>query len=240
MKALDLFSCIGSHALGLHRAGIATTAMCEIDPWRRSVLAARFPGVPIYEDVTTLPAESVAADIIIGGPPCQRTSVAAAIHGRRTGETLWPHMLRCVVACRPRWVVVEQPPGNQEWQASVCRSLSASGYHAFERELSARELGAPYLRRRLFVVACASVERLALARLAVTPAIDCVSRAANARGDWDARELETLPVDARTAGEMARPMSRWRRAAIEALGDSNPPHMAEVLGRAILAASTPS
>ncbi len=43
----------------------------------------------------------------------------------------------------------------------------------------------------------------------------------------------------RGAGEFDRgPNSRIRRERIEALGDSNPPHMAEAIGRAIVAAST--
>jgi hypothetical protein len=46
-------------------------------------------------------------------------------------------------------------------------------------------------------------------------------------------------VDARSAGEFDRGQaSRERREWIEALGDSNPPHMAEAIGRAIVRAST--
>jgi hypothetical protein len=45
-------------------------------------------------------------------------------------------------------------------------------------------------------------------------------------------------VDARSAGEFDQGhASRERRELIEALGDSNPPHMAEAIGRAIVAAN---
>lgn len=37
MKALDLFSCIGCHAIGFDRAGIRTVQFCEVDPWRRAL-----------------------------------------------------------------------------------------------------------------------------------------------------------------------------------------------------------
>jgi hypothetical protein len=48
-------------------------------------------------------------------------------------------------------------------------------------------------------------------------------------------------VDARSADEFDHgPKSRVRREWIEALGDSNPPHMAEAIGRAIIAAHTAS
>lgn len=93
MDVLDLFSNIGGHALGLHQAGdFRTVQFVEIEPRRQRLLAHHFPGTPISGDIRTF--AGVRADIAIGGPPCQRTSVAAAIHGKRTGESLWPEMLR--------------------------------------------------------------------------------------------------------------------------------------------------
>ena len=47
MRSVDVFSCIGCHAIGLGRAGIETTAFCEINPFRRAELAKRFPGKKI-------------------------------------------------------------------------------------------------------------------------------------------------------------------------------------------------
>lgn len=48
MKSIDVFSCLGCHAIGFERAGIETTAFCEINPFRRAELAKRFPGKKIY------------------------------------------------------------------------------------------------------------------------------------------------------------------------------------------------
>src|SRR5258708_3363874 len=93
MKSLDLFSCIGCHAIGFERAGIETIAFCEDRPERQAQLRKRFPGVEIYGDVRDGFWDVLLTDIVIGGPPCQKTSVAAAIHGKRTGESLWPYML---------------------------------------------------------------------------------------------------------------------------------------------------
>lgn len=40
---MDLFSgAAGGWSLGMSRAGYRTVVMCEADPWRRSVLAARY------------------------------------------------------------------------------------------------------------------------------------------------------------------------------------------------------
>lgn len=233
MKSLDLFSCVGCHALGFHRVGIRTVAFCEINPARRAVLAQNFPGIPIHEDIRTF--GGLPSDIIIGGPPCQHTSVAAAIHGQRDGASLWAHMLALCTTDWPDWAVVEQPPGNKAWEAKVIDDLRDINYRVARFEFGASDVGAPYLRRRVFIVASPSLSRLEITRAALPSAIESVKRAADARGDWDPDKLATLRVDARSAGEMDRTRSRFRRERIEALGDSNPPHMAEVIGRAILA-----
>lgn len=236
MRALDLFSCVGAHALGLHRAGFETVAFVEASAFRRSILATRFPGVPIHDDARAYEGRPGEAGIIVGGPPCQQTSVAAAIHGRRTGESLWPDMLRIAERVQPEWIVVEQPPGNAEWEANVARDLAGAGFHTARLEFEARDVGAPFERRRVFILASACLPRLEIAWAAGPSAIERVKRAADARGAWDPAVLRSLRVDARSAGEMVRSVSRLRRERIEALGDSNPPEMMEVIGRAILAA----
>ena len=227
MRSLDLFSCVGNHALGFARAGIETAAFCEINPWRRERLAEQFPTTPIYEDVITF--DGIPADIIFGGPPCQGTSVSAAIHGNRDNRSLWDHMVRIAIQWKPEWVVVEQPPGNAPWEAKVTRGLSRAGYHVARLEFGANDVGAPYIRRRVFLVASTSLSRLEIAWRAVPSEIERVKRAANARGDWDPASIPAFGVDAWRAEGV-----HDRRERIEALGDSNPPHMAEVIGRAVM------
>lgn len=228
MNSLDLFSCLGCHAIGFERAGIETVAFCEVNEFRRGRLRERFPGKEIYDDVCDF--LGVPADIIIGGPPCQRTSVAAAVHGYRTGESLWTHQLRIGLNVGAEWFVVEQPPGNAKWEAEVASDLSRTGYHSARLEFSASDLGAPYLRRRVYILACADLSRLEVAWRSVPSAIEHVARSADARGDWCADQLASIPVDAGASGERGAERREW----IEALGDSNPPHMAEVIGRAIM------
>lgn len=112
MKALDLFSCVGCHAIGLHRAGIETVAFCEANETRRAELRHQFPEIPIHDDVRTM-RDIPTAHLVIGGPPCQKTSKAAAVHGNRTGESLWPYMLHIGLCSAAFWFVVEQPPWKQ-------------------------------------------------------------------------------------------------------------------------------
>lgn len=234
---LDLFSCIGCHAIGLHRAGLHTVGFVEINPFRRAVLRQRFPEIEQHDDVRTYVGRPGSASIVVGGPPCQRTSVGAAIHGYRSGDTLWPEMLRIGLDVGAEWFVVEQPPGNAGWEADVARDLAGAGYHSARLEFEARDLGAPFERRRVFILACSSLPRLALAWSARSSSIERVARSADARGAWDPRVLGTLRVDARSAGEMVRSESAVRRERIEALGDSNPPEMIEVVGHMIASAA---
>ncbi|CAN7304018.1 DNA cytosine methyltransferase [Phenylobacterium sp. LjRoot164] len=223
LRVLDLFSCVGCHALGMHRAGHETAMLCESNPWRRERLSQNFPGVPISDDVRTITPPR--ADAVFGGPPCQATSVAAAIHGKRTGESLWSHMLIAGLGAGAEWFVVEQPPGNKAWEAQVAADLCETGRHVAVFEFGAHDVGAPYPRRRRYVVASPSLSRLALARAALPQAIERAKRAAASRGDWDPSAIPAFGVDAWRAEGVHE-----RRERIEALGDSNPPAMAEAIG----------
>jgi site-specific DNA-cytosine methylase len=240
MKSLDLFSCIGCHAIGFRRAGIETIMFCEKDNWRSEQIAINFPGVPIHDDVRNFgwwAGCPERADIVIGGPPCQTTSKAAAIHGKRTGKSLWPEMLSVGLEVAAEWFVVEQPPGHAAWEAQVSDDLSKVGFHVARSEFGACDVGAPFLRRRVFILACTSMSRLEVAWRSIPSEIESVKRAADARGDWEPGKLAFVSVDARSADELGRTMgAKFRKRWIEALGDSNPPHMAEVIGRSIMCA----
>lgn len=230
VNVLDLFSNIGGHALGLHAAGdFRTVQFVEFNEHRRRLLAHKFPGVPLHDDVRTF--GSVPCDIVIGGPPCQRTSVAAAIHGWRTGDSLWPDMLRIGLDSGAEWFVVEQPPGNAEWEAKVSSDLAGVGLHVARSEFAASDLGAPHIRRRVFILAHPCLARLAIAWQAIPQEIDRIARATAAGNPWREGPPRTLRV--------ANGVSGWldRNAAIEAIGDANPPAMATVIGRAIMKAN---
>src|SRR6516165_415680 len=86
---------------------------CESDPFCQRVLAARWPGIPCYPDVSELRGADVApVDVLCGGFPCQDISSAgkkAGIKGERSG--LWAEFARLVGELRPRYVLVENVAG---------------------------------------------------------------------------------------------------------------------------------
>lgn len=120
LSVASLFSGVGGIDLGFHSAGVPTRLLCEYDKAARSVLARRFPGVPIHPDVTELTADDLAAaglrpesTIITAGFPCQDLSVAGARRGMGEGTRsgLYWHVDRLLGGFRPAWVVLENVPG---------------------------------------------------------------------------------------------------------------------------------
>ena len=158
MKHLDLFSGIGGFALAARMVGgIDTQQFVEIDPYCQKVLTKNFPGVPIYGDITTFTAKPEQFDIITGGFPCQDNSTAnqrgRGLDGDRSG--LWFEMLRIIGESQPRFVVVENVPPlvSRRWDVVVRSGLESLGYQTEALRLSAREVGAGHLRKRLFIIA---------------------------------------------------------------------------------------
>ncbi len=116
MRLGGLFSGIGGFELAWTQLGHEVAWMCEIDRSARKVLAARFPGVPIYDDVQQLdPAEVAAVDVLTGGSPCQGFSVAGTRSGLEHGESrLFADYIRVMEGLSDRglqWALWENVPG---------------------------------------------------------------------------------------------------------------------------------
>ena len=164
MNVGSLFAGIGGFDLGFERAGMRVAWQVELDPYCRAVLARHFPDAARFEDVREVGAGSLeAVDLICGGFPCQDLSSAgrgAGIDGARSG--LWSEFARIVRELRPGYVVVENVPAlltgkGKRWDRGpigrVLGDLAEVGYDAEWACLSAREFGAPHLRKRVWIVA---------------------------------------------------------------------------------------
>ena len=146
--------------LGLEWAlGARVLWQVEASEFCRRVLAWHWPGVRRFVDVRdVLPWELGAVDLVCGGFPCQDISAAgkgAGLGGSRSG--LWHEFARVVSGVRPAWVVVENvASGASRWVDAVCADLEQRGYEALPVPLSARLVGAPHRRERVFIVAANS------------------------------------------------------------------------------------
>lgn len=165
-RVLSLFAGIGGFDLGLERTGgFKTVAFCEIDKKAQAVLRKHWPEVPIYDDVSTLTAERLAADgitgvdTIVGGFPCQDVSIAGRRAGMEQGTRsgLWGEFARLIGELRPRFVIVENVAGLLSgpdhapggWFGRVLGDLAELGYDAEWENIPAAALGAPHRRERV-------------------------------------------------------------------------------------------
>lgn len=166
LAVASTFSGVGGIDLGFHAAGIPTRLLCEYDKHAASVLARRFPGVPIHPDVTELTADDLAAaglvperTILAGGFPCQDLSIAGARRGMGEGTRsgLYWHLDRLMAEFRPAWVVFENVPGllssnGGRDMGAVLGSLADRGYGFAYRVLDAQYFGVPQRRSRVVIV----------------------------------------------------------------------------------------
>jgi DNA-cytosine methyltransferase len=151
-----LFSGIGGIDLGFEMAGIETTWTCELDDWANGLLQKRFPNATHYRDVQEIGKDNLeSVDIISGGFPCQDISTAGkgeGLDGKRSG--LWFEMWRIICELQPRWVLIENVANLANKGGSrVLHDLAEAGYDAEWQVISARDVGAKHLRKRLWIVA---------------------------------------------------------------------------------------
>lgn len=186
MNVLDLFSGIGGFSLGLERAGMKTVAFCEMDEHCHKVLRKNWPEVPIVNDVKKLNLKTIEAiqleaercarsshelsspprfkniDLICGGFPCQDISVAGkkeGLKGERSG--LWKEFKRLIKEIEPRYAVIENVANlRANGLKEVITDLWKIGYDCEWHIISARSIGAPHLRERIWIIAYPSSKSL--------------------------------------------------------------------------------
>lgn len=159
IKIGSLFSGIGGFELGLERAipNSETIWQVEQDKFCQQVLKKHWPHAKIYNDVREISAENVEpVDLLCGGFPCQDISTSnskgAGLNGKKSG--LWWEMHRIIRSLRPRVVVLENVANIlSKGGLEVVGALTESGYNCEWGIVSARQMGAPHLRRRWFCVA---------------------------------------------------------------------------------------
>ena len=155
----SLFSGIGGLDLGLERAGMEVRWQVENDPWCRSILERHWPGVPRYGDIKEV-EDLEYVDVVCGGFPCQPVSVAGKRLGQADERWLWPEFARILRLVRPRYALIENVPGLLvRGFSDVLGDLAALGFDAEWGVLSAADMGAPHLRKRVFIIADSNSKR---------------------------------------------------------------------------------
>ena len=157
----SLFAGIGGFDLGLERAGMECRWQVEIDDYAGRVLAKHWPHVTRWGDVRTFPPGSPdewRVDLICAGVPCQPVSNAGKQKGANDERWMWGEALRVVADLQPRFFVAENPIGILNHDAGrtfrgLLRALASVGYVCEWHVIAAADVGAPHLRKRVWLVA---------------------------------------------------------------------------------------
>ena len=193
-------------------------------------------------------------DVLIGGFPCQDVSHAgkrAGLEGARSG--LWSEFGRLIGELRPRVAVMENVPGLFTLGIdAVLGDLAALGYDAEWATLRASDVGAPHRRERVFIVAypggAGCAERVVQRSIRAGAKRADAGEAVDMGGRWPARpgeaQYEWEPPRVVASSRTQSPMGllpsrlppglpRWRRSALQALGNSVVPQVAEIVARRV-------
>lgn len=162
LRELALFAGAGGGILGGHLLGWRTVCAVERDKYAAAVLAARqndgtLRPFPIWDDVRTFDGKpwKGRVDVVSGGFPCQDISAAGkgkGIEGERSG--LWKEFSRILHEVGPRYAFVENSPIlTVRGIHVVLGDLAEMGYDAAWGVLGADDVGAPHVRKRIWIVA---------------------------------------------------------------------------------------
>ena len=171
-RLVDLFAGAGGLTVGFREAGFDPVFAVEIEKAAAETYRTNFdpdglvatdPSVQAHvyacpiEEIATFPA----ADVVIGGPPCQGFSPLGrdrAHHERAHLNELWRQYLRVVRQVRPKVFVVENVPEFlksdqfEEFLTEFREDVTLREYQVEHRVLKAVEYGVPQTRRRGIVI----------------------------------------------------------------------------------------
>ena len=160
---LSLCSGFGGIERGLDLAGVEHRVITyvEIEAFAIANLvnkmeAGKLLPAPIYSNLKTFPAHLFRdkVDLITGGYPCQPFSAAGKRLGEEDPRHLWPYIRRHIESIRPVQCFFENVEGHISLGLrEVISDLESLGYVCAWGIFSAREVGAPHQRKRVYILA---------------------------------------------------------------------------------------
>jgi DNA (cytosine-5)-methyltransferase 1 len=160
---LSFCSGAGGIERGLELAGFKhrVIAFSEIEAYAIANLANKMEAgkllpAPIWSNLKTLPVQPFRdkVDLITGGYPCQPFSAAGQRKGTDDPRHLWPYIRGHIESIRPVRCFFENVEGHISLGLrEVIADLESLGYTATWGIFSAREVGAPHQRKRVYILA---------------------------------------------------------------------------------------
>ena len=163
---ISICSGYGGIDLGLKRAigeMLRTVAYVEIEAYAVANLVAKagagfLDDAPVFSDIKLFPwgAFHGLVDILSGGYPCQPFSAAGKRLGAEDPRHLWPFIANGIRLLRPNICFFENVEGHISLGLEeVIGELEGLGYQTTWGIFSAREVGFPHQRKRIFILAVA-------------------------------------------------------------------------------------
>lgn len=174
---LSLCTGYGGIDLGLKRTGLDVESICyvEIEAFAIANLISKMEQnlldpAPVWTDLKTMPWHLFKnkVDILSGGFPCQPFSQAGQRNADDDPRHLWPHIVEGVKSLNyPPVLFFENVEGivnaklkGEGWSdpqgtpvlLHILREMERMGYHATAGIYSAKEVGAPHQRKRVFIL----------------------------------------------------------------------------------------
>jgi DNA (cytosine-5)-methyltransferase 1 len=166
LTELSIFTGAGGGVYASKLLGHRVLGYVEWNDYCQRVIAQRikdgiFDNAPIFTDIRTFVSEGYAdayrgmVDVVSGGFPCQPHSVAGKRLGADDERDMWPATRDVLDAVRPRYAFLENVPGlaSNGYLGTVLGDLATLGYDAEWGVLGADDLGAPHIRKRIWILA---------------------------------------------------------------------------------------
>jgi DNA (cytosine-5)-methyltransferase 1 len=159
-KLVDLFAGAGGLTLGFVQAGFEPVFAVEKEPDFAATYAANFGSHVVARDIADLlsgDSIDLAADVVVGGPPCQGFSNLTGNKKSDPRRAMWRYFMDVVEQTDCKVFVVENVPNllsSQEGQ-SIIQAARKLGFHVGDDSvgiLKASDFGVPQNRRRAIII----------------------------------------------------------------------------------------
>lgn len=175
MNELHLFAGCGGGVLAGKLLGWRSIGYVEREPYRCRILERRIRDrilcdAPVYRgDVRDFIDNGYAAlyrglvDVLAGGFPCPPFSLAGRQLAGLDPRNAWPETRECIQVVKPRACWLENVPGliTSPYLKTVVGDLRELGYRVRATVLGGVDLGAPHIRKRLWILGYAEQDRTA-------------------------------------------------------------------------------
>jgi len=157
MDVLSLFSGCGGMDLGFEQAGHKVIWANDVNKAACETYARNFPIAPLIKDIRKVKSFP-AADVVIGGYPCQGFSLAGSRDAFDKRNYLYLEFARVLRIVKPKFFVAENVKGvtvpfeSHRAIDLMLEEFTACGYSVTSHLLNSKYFGVPQDRERVFIV----------------------------------------------------------------------------------------